>query len=224
MPYTWSPPSDTELAIGKYYTSSKAKRVRDMCRAIAEGASGADRIQTAAIQDNAVTLAKLAHGTANQYVGYDDSGAPINKAIPNYAPLNRMTMAVVEATTATSTYDTSSQIDAWMRNDGAGWAPWLNVYSSLSNASHVLDSVGTKWNLSGYYDTSMGRYTLCAQKDGLGVSYSLAGATWTTICQATNENVQVKADYFMATGVVYVRLTFRARNTAHVSFSLTRWG
>jgi hypothetical protein len=59
---TWTNISDTVLEPGKPIRSVDALALRDNPVAIAGGASGAPRVQTAAIQDAAVTTAKLSTG------------------------------------------------------------------------------------------------------------------------------------------------------------------
>ncbi|MCK5640726.1 MAG: hypothetical protein KAJ19_08010 [Gammaproteobacteria bacterium] len=65
MAYTFDPPSDAELASGKPGKYSVFRRLRDIARAIAEGASGADRIQQAAIDASAVGQAEIKTTTAS---------------------------------------------------------------------------------------------------------------------------------------------------------------
>ena len=54
------------------------------------------------IDDNAVTLAKMAHGTANQNISYDGSGVPVDVALSAGKVLQ------VVSTTKTDTFSTTS--------------------------------------------------------------------------------------------------------------------
>jgi hypothetical protein len=57
--------TNTEIEPGKPLTTSLVTRIRDNPIAIANGDTGAPKVQTAAIQDNAVTNPKIAAGAVN---------------------------------------------------------------------------------------------------------------------------------------------------------------
>lgn len=59
-------------------------------------------VGTTDIDDNAVTLAKMAHGTANQNISYDSSGVPVDVALSAGKVLQ------VVSTTKTDTFSTTS--------------------------------------------------------------------------------------------------------------------
>jgi hypothetical protein len=62
----YNPPTDAELGPEKPLTSGIAKRIRDVSIAISEGATGAPKIQNAAIDSLAVTTAKFDTGAVTQ--------------------------------------------------------------------------------------------------------------------------------------------------------------
>lgn len=57
---------DTELAEDKFLAASTLRDLRDNVPALAEGAPGAPRIQTAALANSAVTAPKLASGAGER--------------------------------------------------------------------------------------------------------------------------------------------------------------
>lgn len=59
MMATWTSVPNTSLDVGKAARSVDIKAIRDNITALAEGASGAPKLETAAIEDGAVTGAKL---------------------------------------------------------------------------------------------------------------------------------------------------------------------
>lgn len=63
---SWRDIPDTELAEDKFLAASTLRDLRDNVPALAEGAQGAPRIQTAALANSAVTAPKLASGAGER--------------------------------------------------------------------------------------------------------------------------------------------------------------
>lgn len=74
-------------------------------------------IQTAEIDDNAVTLAKTAHGTADQFIGFDGSGVPVDK-VGTVLTRQRDELAADETTTSTTYVDSGLAITLANRTGG----------------------------------------------------------------------------------------------------------
>ncbi len=62
----WTVISDTVIEVGKAIRALDFRNLRDNITALANGDVGAPRIQTAALQDNAITWAKIAAGNVLQ--------------------------------------------------------------------------------------------------------------------------------------------------------------
>ena len=60
-------------------------------------------VGSADIDDNAVTLAKMAHGTANQNISYDGSGVPVDAALSAGKVLQVVQTVKTDTTSTTST-------------------------------------------------------------------------------------------------------------------------
>jgi len=119
----YDPPTDTELFTDKPGIYTVFRRLRDMIPGLAAGDTGAPKIQTAAIADNAVGTTQLAAGeqmtTTN--VLAKTAAASIG-AIGSYALLARSTLNTT--ITANSTYAGSG-----LRYNGA------SVYSSSAGSN-----------------------------------------------------------------------------------------
>jgi len=64
-------------------------------------------IQTAELDDNSVTLAKIAHGTNNNVIGFDGSGVPVDKAGGGATVSSQTDILTASVTTTSTTYVTS---------------------------------------------------------------------------------------------------------------------
>jgi hypothetical protein len=160
MAFTWDPPSDTELAVGKYFTSSKAKRIRDMCRAIAEGASGADKIATNGITNDAVTLSKLAHGTAGYLLGFGGSGQPSELRFPS----------------GVNTSQTNQ--DKVLRpngSNGVAWVDWSRSRGTMSSSYGDSSLVDITVDNPGQY-LILGMAKTSSDKNAVGMCWVTDGA------------------------------------------------
>lgn len=78
-------------------------------------------VATAEIEDNAVTLAKLAGGTAAKYIGFDGSGDPAELGAPgvNWTLLDTVTFSS-DTTKTTATLDAYNEYLLIYRLDSAG--------------------------------------------------------------------------------------------------------
>ena len=66
------------------------------------GRNFGSKIQTSDIADDAITLAKLANGTANQNIQYNASGVPVDVALPDSGKVLQVIQTVKKDTTSTT--------------------------------------------------------------------------------------------------------------------------
>ena len=115
----WTPLPNTSVGVGGLPSGTTVTALRDNPVAIAEGASGAPRIQTNAIQDSAVTAAKLATGNSERNWVLERTAAASAGAVGTYAFLG------VDNSNQSNTFGQtragSSLFPAGIRADNAGF-------------------------------------------------------------------------------------------------------
>ena len=139
---------DANLEPDKPARSIDALALRDNPIAIAEGAADAPRIQTAAIEDLAVTSAKLATGTGERdWVLARNAGAAVG-AVGTYAFLHE--------TTATATSPGGTRAGSGLRYAGVRTNTDDFVGDALVGAGSGTGPAGT-WRSMGFNGSAIGQ-------------------------------------------------------------------
>lgn len=132
----WTEISDAVIEIGKAVRALDIRAIRDNIVAIAEGQAGAPRIQTAAINNNAVTTAKILNSAVTQpkiatnSVGTGEIKFGTRSFSRSFSSSNN-----------TSVY-TFSDNYAWMprftsTNSSLAFAGWQGIYDGTANRIRV---------------------------------------------------------------------------------------
>lgn len=171
---TWNPPSDTELAHKKPITLQQGRAIRDLAQAVAEGVSGAPRVQPAAMVDFA--------GLFYTDGGTDDLWALV---LPAY-PISRLRISAfnsVGASTASTFRMRASQ------NGGSTWGAYVTIDTFASSAPTKSRAYEIELNLlTGVFSafvtgesTARNQGTLAVAAGTNAIEFSLtAGDMWVT--------------------------------------------
>ena len=102
--------------------------------AFLSGRNFGSNIQTSDIADDAITLAKLANGTANQNIQYNASGVPVDVALPASGKVAQIVSTLVEGAATTTT--TIPYNDTIPQNNEGG--EFMTLAITPTNASSIL--------------------------------------------------------------------------------------
>jgi len=128
------------------------------------GRTSLTTVQTGDIANDAVTLAKMAHGTASQNIAYDGAGVPVDVALASANPGDSYFQAAVSSTQsisdstytkmicATEILDTEGEYDS---TTNYRWTPAAGTYWVHVKASLWGPADGSRW-ITALYENGAG--------------------------------------------------------------------
>jgi len=109
------------------------------------GRNFGSNIQTSDIADDAITLAKLANGTANQNIQYNASGVPVDVALP---ASGKVLQVVNDQTGASLTNTTNMSVDDTIPQSNEGGEVLSVAITPSSSSNKLLIQVHVNLNSS----------------------------------------------------------------------------
>jgi hypothetical protein len=161
---------------------------------ITSGQASAITANTAkvSLDDNSVTLAKLAHGTAGKYLGFNDStGNPEEKTITASGTnivMGQDTTALNHTYSTTTTATTGETTSATVTNEAVSGGSW--TFPNFTMTTFSMGSFGLQGNISGTltftFDVTGGSYS--GNNNLANITIAIKNSSGTTVASINPPN------------------------------------